>query len=216
MMTGQAASGTVMDRELHYPRDRVELLLQIARETARMSYPGGMSRGEKRIVKAGTKEKVESYFVKNFPLAHVYDDAARIALIYDSWHESCAAELGRFLEEQDCLGRPSISGFAVGAKLLDTFMHQLTKYPWAQPLWPQLHLPLDARVFWAFGKLEEYESIRKISKCISDRSAYALSQQDYRYIEATLWEFVTELNARPGAEVQVQSRIELNYLWVWE
>jgi hypothetical protein len=87
------------------------------------------------------------------------------------------------------------------------------KYEWARPLWRQLHLPLDARIFQAFTRIKS-PAIAKINSCIGTNAAYSISYEDYRFIQNTLWEFIEELNGRPGAEFQVKSRIELNYLWL--
>jgi hypothetical protein len=200
---------------MSYPLTKQELLKQIALETARISYPGGMSRGAKQVVKAHTKEKIERYFVTKFPMCALRDNASGIASAYDSWHEQQAAAIGIFLEQQSCLGNPDNNKFVVGAKFLNTFMHQLMKYEWARPLWQQLHLPLDARVFYAFAHIES-PSIEKINSRIGMKTAYSISRKDYQFIQATLREFVDELNKRPEVEFQVQSRIELNYLWLDE
>jgi len=198
---------------MDYPLTKQELLKQVALETARMSYPGGMGRGPKQIVKAGTKKQVEYYFTTKFPIYEVRDNASGIAAVYDSWHEKQVNAIGDFLEQQGCLGNPDNTQIAVGAKFLDTFMHQLMKYEWARPIWQQLHLPLDARVFGAFDRIES-SSIAKIKSHIGGRSAYSISLKDYQFIQDALWEFVEELNKRPGAEFEIQSRIELNYLWL--
>jgi len=198
---------------MNYPLTKQELLKQVALETARMSYPGGMSRGAKQVVTAGTKEQIESYFTTKFPMHELRENVSGIADVYDRWHEQQATAIGSFLEQQRCLGNPNNNKFAVGAKFLSTFMHQLMKYEWARPLWQQLHLPLDARVFQAFTRIES-PAIAKINSRIGTKTAYSISHKDYQFIQDTLWEFVEELNKRPEAEFQVQSRIELNYLWL--
>jgi hypothetical protein len=198
---------------MNYPLTKQELLERVARETARMSYPGSMSRGSTQVVMAGTKKKVEDYFAVRFPLYEVWDNASRIADQYDAWHEQRTKEIGRFLKRQKCLGNPNNNEFAIGSKFLNTFMHQLMKYEWARPLWQQLHLPLDARVFQAFSRTKGL-AMAKINSCIGTNTAYSISYEDYQFIQNALWEFMAELNERPNVEFQVKSRIELNYLWL--
>ena len=162
---------------------------------------------------AGTKKKVEDYFAVRFPLYEMWDNASRIADQYDAWHEQQTKEIGRFLKRQKCLGNPNGNEFAIGSKFLNTFMYQLIKYEWARPLWRQLHLPLDARVFQMFRRTKG-PAIAKIKSRIGTNTAYSISYEDYQFIQNALWEFIDELNERPNAEFQVKSRIELNYLWL--
>jgi hypothetical protein len=178
-----------------------------------MSYPGGMTRGAKQVITAGGKQKIEEYFVNLFPLDRLWNDAAAIVQCYDSWHAEQTRELGDYLAQQNCLGYRGNNQYAVSAKLLNTFMHQLMKYEPLRPLWQQLHLPLDARVFQSFAK-NKTRVARKINSRIANKTAYSISPEDYQFIQSTLWEFIAELNKRDGAEFQVGSRIELNYLWL--
>ena len=200
-------------RTIHYPLTIRELLKQVARETARMSYPGSMSRGKKQVVKGGAKLKIEEYFVSAFPLATLWTDTRQIADNDDDWHEQQTQALGRFLVRHECLGNPANNSSAVGAKFINTFMHQLTKYERLRPLWPHLHLPLDVRVFQSFALLDS-PAITKIRERVGSNSAYAISYSDYKFVQDTLWDFISELNSRPGAEFKVKSRIELNYQWL--
>jgi hypothetical protein len=198
---------------MDYPLTMQQLLEQIAYETARMSYPGGMSRGAKQIVTAGAKKEIEGYFVKRFPLNQLWNRATIIAKHYDLWHAEQTREIGDYLKQQKCLGYQGNNQYAVGAKVLNTFMHQLMKYEPLRPLWQQLHLPLDARVFQSFARNKTL-AITKINSRIGTKTAYSILPEDYQFIQSTLWEFIDELNKRPGAEFQVRSRIELNYLWL--
>ena len=75
------------------------------------------------------------------------------------------------------------------------------------------HLPLDARVFSAFRRLE-YPAAGRVLEILGDKSAYAITFQDYENIQSLLWDLIADLNARPAAEVQIESRIELNLLWL--
>lgn len=190
-------------------------LERIARETARLSYPGGMGRGRKQIVKAGTKQEVEEYFSTEFPLRVLWTDASQVADNYDTWHEQQARKLGRFLKQEQHWGNPENCSVVVGAKLVNTFMHQLMKYKEFRPLWCKLHLPLDSIVFQAFRKIRRTSSaITRIVKRVDSKAAYAISYDDYKFIQDTLWDFICELNSRAGVEFEIKSRIELNYLWL--
>jgi hypothetical protein len=185
---------------MNYPLTKKQLLKQIACETARMSYPGSMSRGAKQVVKLGTKLRIENYFVNRFPLAALYADVDQVAHNYDTWHEEQTQALGRLLLDHNCLGNPENNAFAVGAKFINTFMHQLMKYSQFRPLWAELHLPLDARVFQSFAKITDSPAIIRIKERIGARSAYALSYDDYKFVQDVLREFISELNRRPGME----------------
>jgi hypothetical protein len=170
---------------MNYPLTKQELLKQIAHETAKMSYPGSMSRGPKQVVKSGTKAKLEDYFAVKFPLYEIWDNASHISDQYNAWHEHHTKEIGRFLKREQCLGNPNGNEFAVSAKFLNTFMHQLMKYEWARPLYRQLHLPLDTRVFKTFRLINSL-AIAKIISCIGTNTAYSISYKDYKFIQNTL------------------------------
>jgi hypothetical protein len=194
---------------------RQDYLEFIAIETANMSFPGSMGRGEKKVVKAGTKEKLKQFFASDFPLQDIFVDAKGRVLEYDRWHDQQVAVIARFLETEDCLGNPENTSYTIGAKFLNTFMHQLMKYEWARSFWKELHLPLDSYVLQAFAKRKRTSpAIEKITQHIGAKTAYSLSREDYQFVQNILWDFIAELNGRTKAEVQFHSRIELNYLWV--
>ena len=62
-----------------YPLTIQELQEAIARETARMSYPGGMSRGVKQVVIKGAKQNIEEYFATVFPMGDLWNTVGQIA-----------------------------------------------------------------------------------------------------------------------------------------
>ena len=128
-----------------------ELLEHVARETARMSYPGSMSRGNKPVVRKGTKATLEKYFSKTFPLRGVWVSAPQVAGAYEKWHQSRATEIAKEIEAHVSSHN---NPMAVAAKFLNTFMYQLMKYEPCRALWPALHLPLDSRVFAALARLQ--------------------------------------------------------------
>jgi len=189
------------------PQTKAELLECVALETARMSYPGSMSRGTRPVVKGDTKASLEKYFVLRFPMATVWDSARGIKKHYESWHRERTREVSASIRSLVVPGRVPM---AVAAKFLDTFMHQLMKYEPCRPLWPVLHLPLDRRVFSALSrmKLQSLSGLR----CYLSASPYDLLYSAHAEIQARLWKVIAELNA--SAEFKLQSRVELNWLWL--
>lgn len=191
------------------PTSHAELLERIACETARMSYPGSMSRGKRPVVAKGTKAELEKYFVSKFPMQEVWSSTATVVDTYDTWHESRTAEIALAIQGHVSTHNNSQS---VAAKFLNTFMHQLMKYEPCRPLLPVLHLPLDARVFSALRRLKSPALNSVLSKLTS--SPYSLPYTDHKAIQLALLSFMQELNARPKAAFSVGSRIELNWLWL--
>jgi len=191
-----------------------DFLRTVAIETAKMSYPGSMSRGRKPVVIKNAKDKIERYFVDNFDLKTIWRKLGEVADNYDKSHKQWAERLGSFLE-RDCLGNPDNTPATVAAKFIDTFMHQLMKYERFRPLWPHLHLPLDSRVLNMFSRIDESEAMELVRPKIGDhKTAYTIPYETYAEIQTTLWAFIAELNRRPNVEVRFCSRIELNWLWL--
>ena len=190
------------------PATCAELFELIARETARMSYPGSMSRGKKPVVAKGTKAELESYFAREFPLQNVWSSAPALASAYENWHEDRTNEIA--IAIQDHVSSPNRVG--VAAKFLDTFMHQLMKYEPCRPLLPALHLPLDARVFSVLSRLRSPALNTVRTHFLS--SPYSLPYSEHQVIQKALFAFMDELNLRPEAEFTVMFRIELNWLWI--
>lgn len=191
------------------PLARNDLLQRIAVETAKMSYPGSMSRGIRPVVSGGTKAALQAYFESTFPIAAVWDNAQTIALDYDAWHSArvneIACHIGRNVSAHNV--RESVA-----AKFLNTFMHQLMKYEEARPLFARLHLPLDARVFSQLLRIctPSLVPLRTTFEC----SPYSLPYTQHGVVQAALLKFIAELNDRPGAGFRLTSRIELNWLWL--
>lgn len=191
------------------PLRRSDLLRAIGIESARLSYPGSMSRGKSPVVKQGTKSIVENYFAEAFPMGEVWSSAHDIAGRYDDWHRERLAEIEEAIAKQVWAGNQPMS---VAAKFLNTFMHQLMKYEPARPLFVALHLPLDSRVFAALRR-ERLPALSHIRNQLSE-SPYALRYDAHEQIQDVLTRFIDELNRRPGAEFAIRSRIELNWLWL--
>lgn len=191
------------------PLTQHDLLRRIAVETARMSYPASMSRGRKPIVGRGTKATLEAYFRDIFPMDEVWDAAPTIALNYDAWHSSRVHDIAAHIAENVSAHNVQES---VAAKFLNTFMHQLMKYASARPLFTCLHLPLDARIFAKLLRIRS-PSLTPLRDTFA-RSPYSLPYAQHATVQVALWQFIAELNARPGADFQITSRIELNWLWL--
>jgi len=196
---------------MNLPLTFIDLLRCVATETARMSYPGSMSRGNRPVVYKETKKSLEEYFCTEFPLADLLNSAENIARQYDDWHYDRVNELSAVLTSQGKVANPNLS-MPVAAKFINTFMHQLMKYEKARPIFSVLHLPLDARVF---GKLRSIRSpalanVRQYFR----KSPYSLDYTAHCEIQEALCSFIAELNARQGMEFHIESRIELNWLWL--
>ncbi len=83
---------------MNLPTTKIEYLEKIARETARMSYPGSMSRGTKPVVKKGAKKALEEHFAVNFPLSDVWNHSSKIALQFDDWHTKRVNEIAQAMD----------------------------------------------------------------------------------------------------------------------
>jgi hypothetical protein len=191
------------------PRTQSDLLRCIAVETARMSYPGSMSRGIKPVVSGGTKAEVEGYFRDRFPIRGIWSSADVIAKNYDNWHRDRVDELAHHISSRV---PPHNVAASVAAKFLNTFMHQLMKHEHARPLFRSLHLPLDARVFRALLPISS-SSLSPLRE-LFEQSPYTLPYSRHGAIQEGLWRFVQELNERPHTDFRLTSRIELNWLWL--
>ena len=130
-----------------------EFLKQVARESAKMSWPGQMQ----GILHEGTKQAVEEYFSDKFikHLCEIWSTHSGMTVEgYDIWHRQRVKNFGNFLRRDNHVkfSRPDSSPTkynpeAVACKLLNTFMHQLMKYEKCRYLWKDLHLVFDGGVF---------------------------------------------------------------------
>lgn len=66
------------------PLTESEVLMCVARETARLSYPGSMSRGSNAIVRNGNKKALETYFAEKFLLKDIWSSPDSITERYAS------------------------------------------------------------------------------------------------------------------------------------
>jgi hypothetical protein len=190
---------------------RKQLLKAVAQETARMSYPGRMG----GIVKAGTKKAVEEYFVGDFPIEEIWDEAGQIRRRFDQWHEKRVHELGGRIQRLGLVKKKSDLREALAAKFLNTYMHQLMKYEQCRLLWDELHLPLDKRILVALSRLQRgmKSSASKRVATILRKPPYSLPYREYIEVQRALTDFIDELNARTRCQIKLRSRIELNLLW---
>ena len=194
-----------------YPLILDQLKPAIARETAKMSWPLGMSRGPNGILGEGAKQATEEFFIGGFMDTLPECRAAN----YDALHRAQTIVLGNRLRLHQA--NPNNNCRAVARKLINTFMHQLMKYDRYRPLWCDLHLPLDNGIFGALGRIAgESAAVQAIIECMRGRSVYKIRYEDYMFIQNRLWDFIDELNRRPGMEFRLTSRIELNLLWAWD
>lgn len=191
-----------------FPETRQQYLRAVAAETARMSYPGSMSRGKRPVVRKGTKDLLEDYFTQQFPIEDVWSYAPRIAKSFAQWHSTRTSDIARVIARK-VASRNQPKG--VAAKFLNTFMYQLMKYEQARALYPMLHLPLDARVFSQLRRIRS-QALGSVADLLA-KSPYSLNYPSHIKVQNALRALLAELNARPGAEFQVRATIELNLLW---
>jgi hypothetical protein len=201
-----------------------EYLEAIARETAKMSYPGSMSRGKKPIVKAKTKEALEDYFVsKKFPIEELWDGTGGAYTNYDEWHAKQTKKISDKVVAKK-LADKNREPLAVSVKFLNTFMHQLIKYKKFQKLYPFLHLPLDDKVLkrlnsklgkkkqCVFPELKELVQKYLKKKKGKKNGAYCIEESDYVTIQKWLMCLLKKYQVPQG--IKLNSRIDLNaILW---
>lgn len=196
-------------KSVSIPITQAELLVLVARETARMSYPGSMSRGVNPVVSAGTKTTLEEYFAGNFDLKNIRNLKTFTQNKYDSWHKTKTGEIARRIQNLVHQGR---NPQAVATKFLNTFMHQLMKHEDYRVLYPFLHLPLDRRVFDKLRSIR-WPSLPKKFQTFTC-SPYSLSYKKYSTIQTALCALVCDLNKGRPSNLNLRSRIDLNWLWV--
>src|SRR5262249_22494384 len=159
--------GTMARARIGAPYALQDFLSRIAVETARMSYPGSMSRGQRPVVSKGAKAKLERSVAEQFPILEVWNRAGEIDHGYDAWHEQQSRAIAEWIKQSIPPDRASV---VISTKFLNTFMHQLMKYEPCRVLWHQLHLPLDKIVFDALFRLRP-KSLSEVHSYFS-RSPY--------------------------------------------
>lgn len=190
-----------------FPLTLDEYLRAVAKETARLSWPGRMY----PILVAGAKADTEKYFTNSFlpELTKIWNGSIDN---YDSWHGKRVSELEKEIQgnvtSHNCY-RPE----TVAAKLLDAFMYQLMKYQECRYLWEHLHLLLDRKIFAVLHALAKDSTALKAADGILTRNPYTISFAEYQFVQKHLQEYVEELNNRPNMEFKLTSPIQLNLLW---
>ncbi len=181
-------------------------LKEIARESAKMSWPGEMN----NIVIGGTKAGLEEYFTgPEFPIEELWDGTSIAYTDYEKWHKEQTQNISEHVVVKT-EKKPYVS-VAVSAKFLNTFMHQLMKYEKFRGLYERLHLPLDSRVI-------KHKDIKEICKKLGIMNAYTIDYDTYKdaqeSIKGVLENYKKELEA---TGIKLRSRIDLNaILWAGE
>lgn len=197
-----------------------EFLKQVAKESAKMSWPGQMQ----GILNEGTKHAVEEYFSGQFipHLRKIRSTPYGMTMEkYDLWHRQRVKNFGNFLRQGNHvkISRQDNSPAkykpdAVACILLNTFMHQLMIYEEYRRLWRNLHLVFDRGVFKKLHSLSRCYSTLISIDSILEGNPYKITYKEYVIVQNQLWKFIGELNKQPGADYKICSRIELNpILW---
>ncbi len=202
--------------------NKSEYLKAIARETARMSYPGRTSGSILRNKKRNkVKDAIEDFFVSKFPIEILWggDEKAK-GDGYERWHKQQVESLSKVIKEFE-KSNSNNTYFAISAKLLDTFMHQLMKYEKFRYLYKELHLPLDNQAFFNLAvKLNEIEEkpqmcgLRGLVNKYKNK-AFTINSDDYYEIQKKLDGLESCFKETLKEEgVMLKSRVDLNcILW---
>ncbi len=194
------------------PQTKSDFLRCIAIETARMSYPGSMGRGKKKVVRKDTKKAIERYFANRFPISQVWNNASQLAHRYDRWHAQRTAELANVISRYK--GASENNSKTIAAKFINTFMHQLMKYKPCRPLLKYLHLPLDRRVFQALRSRSLFYAGKEDILPILRKPPYSVNYKEYMQVQNALWGVVNALNREHRHRVRFKSRLDLNWMWL--
>jgi len=187
--------------------NELQFLQHVVSETARMSYPGRF--GGK--LRARAKSAIQGHFEERYPVmlrAQINN--------YDRWHRNRVVCISRVIEEGNYKQDNNDTYFALSAKLLNTFMHQLIKYDRFRYLYKSLHLPLDRTVFHCLCKVEnDHNELRHLRELIEPLAMYAyrFDAETYTQIQEELWQVVNHFNTNVlPKNCQIYSRIDLNCL----
>ena len=193
-----------------------QFLKQIAIETAKMSYPGGMGRGENQVVRAGAKATLAEYFAEQFPIQELWHNEVSEGS-FDEWHYKQVVRIaeGVIREYQ---GNPDNYATTISSKFLNTFMHQLMKYEKFRYLYKELHLPLDRRVLEKISngldKINVPKSLQELAWIYRDRP-YSMKYDKYSQFQKELRTLMCEYNRLLPPDCRIKARIELNsILWI--
>jgi hypothetical protein len=176
-------------------RDMTDIDTALIHECARISWPGRMS----DMLATGAKRAAEDWFGDNVQLTTLEGIKSQTA--YDAWHKTAAGKLaqalGKYVNKFPSLKkqgkkvnikRSPYQPKPIAAKLLDTFMHQLVKYPPFHGLYGYLHLPIDEIVR---ARLQQrWGSLPLDGKDILGSNVYTISYAEHMMIQERLWDLV--------------------------
>lgn len=187
-------------------------------ECARISWPGRMS--DMLMTKA--KDAAERWFVGNISFNEL--KCLKSQPDYDQWHKTTVITLAAALKDyirdyppkkkQGIKLNPNRKPYQsepISAKLVDTFMHQLVKYPAFYDLYGYLHLPIDRIVG---DKLKQrWKTLISRQKNILESNVYTITYAEHMMIQDKLWGLV-DGEFRDCQRALKRSRIWLNApLW---
>ncbi|HMC84314.1 MAG TPA: hypothetical protein VKI61_02270 [Chitinophagaceae bacterium] len=188
-------------------------LIIFAQETARMSYPGGMSRGKKQIVKEGAK-KIIQLFLSEIDLSKFWKKKTSISQ-YKKWHSHHSNDLSRKLTGH--LGNKNNNAQTVASKFLETFMQLLLRKREFESLRSVLYLPIDSVLVNKLKgkKFKNFKSkyFEDIKRHLRNKTAYELDYETYVNIQHSLMPFLIDLNRALATKFKLKNRIDLNILW---
>ena len=202
--------------------NKKEYLKAIARETARMSYPGRTSgtllRNNSNLHPEKAKHAIEEFFVSKFPIGKLWDRQVKRSG-YEKWHKQQVEALSGVIKKYE--KKRENAYCAISAKLLNTFMHQLMKYKKFRYLYEELHLPLDTQAFDSLvaklkeiGKKPQMDKLRDLVNRYK-KKAFTVNSNDYYETQKQLNCLKKYLNKVLKSEgVKLESRVDLNCtLW---
>ena len=195
-----------------------EYLKLVAQETSRMSQPGSFYGRVLKKKNEESKDKaylpVHNYFLYNFPLQDIWECRTMTEQGFEKWHKLRLGEIAKVISD-NYLFRTEYNPTILGAKLIDTFMHQFMKYPQCRSVYEWLHLPLDRTALNSIPKLKDICGIDGDLEELFDlsekykRCPYGLAPDDYMEIQKYLL-IVKEIFG-------LTARVELNaILWAGE
>ena len=169
------------------------------------------------------KSKVERYFQSKFPIESLWNRSLTNGNTFDEWHKKRVEDLDKIIKNhinQPKNGTKRVA-YAISAKLLNTFMHQLMKYKEFRYLYKYLHLPLDGQVFKNLARelkeIENPQSLKELRDLAQEykNQAYTLNYDKYKKIQEKLNCLQKYLNKVLKSEgIKLESRVELNcILW---
>lgn len=179
------------------PTTKTKLNYCIYLETARASYPGGMSMYGKGIVLAGTKQRVSDFFTsKNF---YVPNNQT-----FEGDHKKICLRLSKKIHLNP--NRENLNNVIVAAKFVDTFLYQLMKFEEYRSLWSDLNLIIDQRIMPRLKGIADVNLLKILKNY--PKNPYEATYDQYLQLQKELKQFITRLDSK-----FIRDRIQLNFLW---